>query len=349
MTPTLKGRIGALLAGLVLTAFLMEGAVRIVMPHWRDFYSGRFIQMTAVPGYPAVPVGRPGFDGFFAQNNDDFRVRITINDFGLRNPDPVEEAGGRIWIIGDSMAFGWGVERDEMYSTVIAGLVRSPTYNVASPGTDVCGYQSLLARMPKSPGPRAVIMGLILENDLKVYDCRAEAAINQQVDEPGMGPSSVGEVKVALTQFSALYNFLAVALKQVGAIKDFLVWTGLVNRGHAYRTPPTEDRIKSLADKTANEVSKLRSMLPPGIPFVVLVAPVRFEIKLEDPEYRTLRLTSVAALRRRGIDVIDPYPSFRATGFEDTHFAHDGHWTALGHRIAAEAAAKWLASKLPHG
>ena len=84
-------------------------------------------------------------------------------------------------------------------------------------------------------------------------------------------------------------------------------------------------------------------MLPGGVDFAVLVAPVRFEIKLKDPDYRSLRLKSVAALRGRGIDVIDPFPSFKAAGFESTHFAHDGHWTALGHRIAAQAAAEWLA------
>ena len=349
MKPTLKGRIGALMAGLVLTGILMEGAVRIVMPHWRDFYSGQFIQMTAVPGQVTVPIGRPGFDGYFAQNNGDFRVRIAINNFGLRNSDPVEAAAGRVWIIGDSMAFGWGVERDEMYSTEIGRISGAPTYNVASPGTDVCGYQSLLARMPMSPGPSAVVMGLILENDIQDYDCRAEAAISRQVDESGVDLTSVGGVKGALTQSSALYNFLAVSLKRVVAINDFLIWTGLVNRGHAYRTPPSADKLEVLAGKTAAEVANFNSLLAPAVPFAVLVAPVRFEIKLDDPIYRALRLATVAALRRRGIDVIDPYPEFKAAGFEGTHFAHDGHWTARGHRIAAEAAAKWLVEKLPNG
>lgn len=335
------------MAGMVLTAVLMEGVVRIVMPHWRDFYSGRFVRFTAVPGQVTVPIGRPDFDGYFAHNNGDFRIRIAINGFGLRNPEPVEAAGGRIWIIGDSMAFGWGVERDEMYSTVIGRITGSPTYNVASPGTDVCGYQSLLARMPKTPGPSAVIAGLILENDVQAYECRAEAAKIRQSDEMEVELTSVSDVKSALTRFSALYNFLAVSLKRVPAINDFLTWAGLIERGHARRTLPSKDMLDVLADKTAVEITKLGSMISDGVPFAVLVAPTRFEIRQEDPEYRAFRLKSVAALRRRGIDVIDPFPGFRAAGFDSTHFAHDGHWTALGHRIAAEAAARWLTSRLP--
>ena len=337
------------MAGMVLTAVVLEGVVRVVMPHWRDFYSGRFIQQTAVPGRVTVPIGRPGFDGYFAQNNGDFRIRIAINNFGLRNPEPAEAAAGRVWIIGDSMAFGWGVEQDEMYSTVIGRMTGAPTYNVASPGTDVCGYQSLLARMPKSPGPSAALMGLIVENDVQDYDCRAEAAKTPPHRGWWSELTYLIGVKATLTRASALYNFLAVSLKRVGAINNFLVWAGLVRPGHAYKTPPSQDRLDVLADKTAAEVSTFKSMLPPDVPFAVLVAPVRFEIKLEDPVYRALRLETVAALRRRGIDVIDPYPGFRASGFEDTHFAHDGHWTALGHKIAAEAAARWLKDKLPNG
>jgi len=52
-------------------------------------------------------------------------------------------------------------------------------------------------------------------------------------------------------------------------------------------------------------------------------------------------------LASRGIAVIDPYDRFVAAGFGPTHFAHDGHWSALGHRLAGEAAALWLAPRLP--
>ena len=77
-------------------------------------------------------------------------------------------------MIGDSMTFGWGVEHAEMYSRVLENLLGRPVYNLASPGTDICGYQSMVARMPQSAKPRAVVVGLILENDVREYDCQAE-------------------------------------------------------------------------------------------------------------------------------------------------------------------------------
>ncbi len=349
--PTVKGRLIAVLVGIVLAGVAAEGVLRIAMPHWREFYSGWFIGKAVVPGLGVVYIGKPGFDGYFAQNNGDFRVRITVNDFGLRDPDPVEAAAGRIWIIGDSMSFGWGVERGQMYSSVIGRALDAPTYNVASPGTNVCGYQALIARMPDNVKPRAVVVGLILENDVYPYDCRAEARGKEREAAPGNGDAMINwiAVKHSLSRHLALYNFLAVAVKRVGVIREALTALGVIRKGHAYRRQIADEGFDAAVEKTADELAALRAMLPRGTPFAVLIAPARFEIKDGDASYRRLRRRMTAVLASRGIAVIDPYDRFVAAGFGPTHFAHDGHWSALGHRLAGEAAALWLAPRLPKG
>lgn len=348
--PTLRGRVIAVLVGIVLAGIAAEGVLRIAMPQWREFYSGWFIDKAVVPGRGVVNIGKPGFDGYFAQNNGDFRVRIAINEFGLRNSDPVAAADGRIWIIGDSMAFGWGVERDEMYTSVIGRTLNLPTFNVASPGTGVCGYQALLARMPENVKPRAVIVGLVLENDVHPYDCAAAARRQNREVASGDGVEIVDwiAVKRSLTRYLALYNFLAVALKRVDVLREALTAIGVIREGHAYRRVIADDKIDDAVDKTADELAALRAMLPQGTPFGVLVAPARFEIKDGDAFYRRLRLQTNAALTSRGIAVIDPFDRFVAAGFGPTHFAHDGHWSALGHRLAGEAAALWLEPRPPN-
>lgn len=338
--PTAWGIAVALTIGCVLALFAAEGVLRLVMPHWREFYSGWFIRTVDVPGHGRVTIGRPGFDGYFAQNNGDFRVRIRINRFGLRNPEPVMEAGGRIWFVGDSMTFGWGVTQDEIYSSVAGRIVGALVYNVASPGANVCGYQALLARMPAGSTPRAVILGLILENDVSEYDCRADAARNT-TGRDGEGWRAT-EFKMFLTRNTALYNFFAVSLKRVPFINDALISLGLVAMGHAYSLPLSAETLATAVERTAAEIATLRAMLPAGTPFAVLIAPTRFEIKDRDSSSRRLRLEVSTALARRDIAIIDPLEMFLAAGFSATHFAHDGHWSPLGHVIAGRAAAKWL-------
>ena len=348
--PTLKGRIVATAIGLVLLVAVSEVVLRVSMPNWREFHGGWFMETTKVPAHGVVVVGRAGFDGHFAQNNGDFRVRIRINDFGLRNPDPVSVADGRIWVVGDSMTFGWGVEEDEMYSSVLARLSDQPTYNVASPGADVCGYQALIARMPESLRPRAVVVGLVLENDVAFVDCQKTFRAQEQmgIEAGSDGTPLLPTVKQLLTRHTALYNFFAVALKRVDVVRETLIATGLVAREHAFRPPALGADVAAAADRTAEELAALRTALPAGTPMVVLVVPGRFEVRDGDPLYRSVRQGLVAALDRRGIAVVDPFEAFRAAGFQATHFTHDGHWSPLGHRVAARALADWFAAR-PRG
>jgi hypothetical protein len=345
--PTAKGIVIALVLGCVLTLLAAEGVLRIVIPHWRDFYSGWFMRVIDVPGHGRVTTGRPGFDGYFAQNNGDFRVRIRVNDFGLRNPEPVDKAAGRIWFVGDSMTFGWGVEQDEIYSAVAGRALGVAVYNVASPGANVCGYQALVARMPAATRPRAVVVGLILENDVAQYDCKATVERSTTAKERRGADKTFNAIafKRFLTRNTALYNFFAVALKRVGFLRDALVSVGLIEKGHAYKRRLSDSEFESATEGTAAELDTLRNMLPPATPFAVLIAPTRFEIRDGDPFSRTLRQTMAGALARRGIPAIDPTDAFKAAGFGPSHFAHDGHWSSLGHEIAGRAAAEWLQTR----
>jgi hypothetical protein len=347
---TWKGRLIATIIGLLLLVVISEGVLRVAMPHWRDFYSARFMQMEAVPKFGAIATGRPGFNGYFAQNNGDFRVHIKINKFGLRNPEPVEDANKRIWFIGDSMAFGWGVEQKEMYSTVVKGSLDHPTYNIASPGTNVCGYQALAARMPKTTKPKAVVVGLILENDIKAYDCSSEAKVSlknlQEESKENDRILTWFGMKRILTGSSALYNFTAVALKRVNFIREVLTTIGIIRKVDTYSQRFRADDLAIVAEKTVRELSVLKKMFSPEIPFAVLVAPARFELINDDLFYKRLRVSIVERLQSEKIASIDPYKKFKHAGYERIHFAHDGHWNALGHKLAAEEAAKWLKQNL---
>jgi hypothetical protein len=343
--PTPLGMVTAIAIGCVLLVFAAEGILRIAMPHWQEYYSGRFMRVIHVPGHGLVTTGRPGFDGYFSQNNGDFRVRLQINDFGFRNPDPIGKAEGRIWFVGDSMAFGWGVERNEMYSSVAGALLGVPAYNVASPGTDVCGYQALLAKTLKHARPRAVIVGLILENDVGDYDCRADAQSSiADVVQPGSDTSvtNIMGMKGLLIQKSALYNFFAVSLKRVAFINEALIRIGLIAKEHIYKPANTKTGFDKVTSRTVAELANVKAQLPADTPFAVLIAPARFEIRDGDPAFRKMRREIVRKLTDLGISAIDPVREFLDAGFQPTHFAHDGHWSPLGHRIAAQAAADWL-------
>ena len=340
---TLAGRLVALLIGVLLTVVMAELASRVLFPDWREFNSERFVRTVSVPGHLDVATGRPGFDGYFAQNNGDFRVRVRINAFGLRNAEPVAAAGGRVWIIGDSLTFGWGVEGAEIYSSVVAERAGLGTYNIASPGGALCQYQSLRARMPANLKPAAVVVGLVFEGDVQDYDCPRDvaAAGASRGDEPA--PSlDLMTVKTWFTKRSALYNFTAVAAKRIGGLVALFKALGLVAQEHAYQAYLDGSNQDRILETTVAELNRLRASFEPGTRFAVLFAAARFDVRDGDRLYTDARRGLGRLLNNAGIDVIDPTAALKRAGFSKVFFAHDGHWSAAGHAIAGAAVADWL-------
>ena len=338
-SPTFVGKIAALLLGLVILIGLSEVFLRLTFPTWREFYSGNFIQQINVPGFGNVPIGVPNFDGYFSQNNGNFRVRININEFGLRNQTEVDASHNKLWVVGDSMTFGWGVENHEMYSTLIEKYSGIPTFNVASPGTNVCGYQALVARMPRHLRPKGVVLGLILENDITQYECSATAndvpVDNKKTAAKG-SIVSISDVKRRLTQISAIYNFFAVSLKRVDFIQRLLTSVGIIQDVGNYRDPTRNGSFKAVINKTVSEILNFRRLLPEQAQLIVLISPGRFEVRDGDAGYHELRLGVRRALKQAGIMFVDPFEQFKAAGYQSVHFTHDGHWSPLGHKIAAQ-------------
>lgn len=342
--PTFTGAIAALVIGTIMLLLIGEAAARIFFPRWAEYYSGHFMQLEKRPGHRNFWIGKPGFDGYFAQNNGDFRHAIKINAAGLRNDEPVSAADGRVWMLGDSMTFGWGVERIDTFTAKTQFLSGLKTYNVAGPGNDVCAYQALADRMSDAARPGAVVVGLIVENDVQVYDCREQArqhaAVNNATDESSF--RSLAAVKYALTGYSALYNVVVTSVKRVPWVVEGLTGLGLVARHHQTRNVFDKRELSQRSRTTAKEVARIREFLPPGTKFVVVVVPARFELRDEHALFKKARLGVVGALRDTGVSVIDLYDRFKKAGFTSTHLVHDGHWSPRGHLVAARAISDWL-------
>ncbi len=339
------GNLLTIVFGLVLAVGLAEVAARVMFPRWDEFDSSRFITTAKVPGWPDVAIGRPGFNGWFSQNNGDFRSQFRINSFGLRNDEPETAAAGRLWAVGDSFTFGWGVDRDQIMGAVAAKTLGMNWYDVASPGTDVCGYRTLIARMPAEARPKAVVVGLTIENDVMDYDCmgRKDAPPPAETGGGGLRPPPLIFFKHGLTQVSALYNFVAVAVKRVTSLQTLLIELKLIDAPNQGKRMFAEDRMEAVLASTADEMGRLRDMLPAGTPLVVVVIPARQDLMEDDSFYRRQREDMVRLLGERDIIAIDPMPLFQPHGVGAIHFPHDGHWSALGHRLAGEAVAARLA------
>ena len=115
---TPKGRFVALLLGTFLAAVATESIARWVFPEWapRSARLASFWQYDERLGWKHVP----GAIGRF--NSHGFDIVVQINSQGYRGPerDYVRNGEvGRVLVLGDSMIFGFGVEYEEMFTTIL--------------------------------------------------------------------------------------------------------------------------------------------------------------------------------------------------------------------------------------
>lgn len=118
----------------IVSLLVAEGVARYALPDWAPTESDRrFWHHDPLLGW----AHRPGEAGY--QVHPDFRVRVEINELGMRDgPYPASPAPGkrRILALGDSFTFGHGVERAEIFHELIEA--RHPNREILNAG--VSGY-----------------------------------------------------------------------------------------------------------------------------------------------------------------------------------------------------------------
>ena len=311
-----------LVAGCVALG-LMEGLTRLFFPAFDP--SGRF-EFRYKMG--SLWLGQPGIAQRQIKNTGDYDVAVRINRHGLRDTRDIAEAmAGDLVVVGDSFAWGWGVEAEERFSDRLQVLTGRRTFNLATP-TNIAGYETLLD-YAKSLGARIgqVVVAVCLENDLGVY-----GAADEPADDPTVG------WKEWLAERSAAYLLLTTVAHQTPWLNALAVRAGVIipNLEGISKNDYESETIESSADKL-QELSKRYRLLVLLIPSRALW--VGENRAVEDRVHKGL----VTALVKRGVAVLDLRRLFEKGGAPLAyHFTNDGHWTARGHALAAEAIAKCL-------
>ena len=274
-----------------------------------------------------------GYDDGLASQLD--HVVPALNARGLRDDKDVAKATANdIAVVGDSFAWGWGVQAEERFSDRLQKLTGKRVFNVSTP-TDLAGYGALIAYARKLGGKfGTVVLAICMENDLLDYGAGAGDADRVLVANPG-------GVRGWLERTSAAYLLLTTAVQQTAWLKAPAVWLGVItpNLEGIAQSDFSEAAIDSSARKVADLARNQR--------LLVVIIPSRAlwigdNRAVEDRIHKGF----LAALGRLGIDFVDLRPLLEAGGQPlSYHFANDGHWNARGHELAAELTLAYLAGR----
>lgn len=317
----------------IAALFAAEGVARLVAPAYDP--SGR-VTFTYLPD--GTPIGPANAIRRQTRNTGDYDVVVRFNALGFRDSKSLDTSTtDSIFVLGDSFAFGWGVEEWERFSDLLQVRLGRPVFNIGAGSADLDGYGHLL-HYAESHGARigTLIVSVCMENDLREYG-------PDEPERPTAG--SVSSVKTLLADHSAVYGMIATAIHRSPGLERAVARTGLL-------VPNLEAIAESdaSAESVSSSAERLRHLVA-GRRAIVLIVPSRaLWVGSDDHRLQVARTHErfVSLLRRAGLRVVDVRESFEQQQGRpplSLHFPSDGHWTTEGHRIAAGALATAIAGR----
>lgn len=292
-------------------------------------------------------------------------VAVRTNSEGWRDAEP-QPADSTILGLGDSFAFGWGVEQEESFFSLAEhdlsaqGAVRIIKAGV--PGSATIDQEKLLERLIPRYRPAAVVIALFVGNDftetglggaerLRVTDGLLEL---QPLDDSLPGS---GETWRTLARKSHLLQLLRATQFQMmpaaaGPSRTWDAWMREFAQIHL-RQPSAQAAIA--IEKTFQSLDRIAERCrSEEIGLMVLALPRSFQVN-EGEREEMQRALGVAAedldldrpqrlLRewslRQGVLLADPLQQFRAKQADGVrlYYSPDAHLTPAGHQLAAVAA-----------
>lgn len=299
----------------------MEGLVRTFSPEsnmW-DFH---------------IPLERKGFritgiPNFRMEHKspvNEFQLDLKINALGFREQKKIEDSEQKdLVILGDSYAFGYGVEEDKRFGNILqkSFLDSIKCFNLGIPSCHFLNAKRNLEHAVQAGlTTENMIFAVCMENDLLNYETIQEPTI-----------SVLKSIKSWFHKNSSLYNFVGRKVHDSKRIEHFLNWLGLVDKLE-------ERKILEQIDQNVESSAQLLENLTGDFNTLILIVPSRFLWIGENQEKTNLQHQKfVKELRQRSMKVLDMKPIFESLStqpFDDFYFKIDGHWNEKGHQVVGQ-------------
>lgn len=342
----------ALLFGSLLFVFVVfEILVRIFSPQIFDIHPRGMYTTDQDVGYALTP----DYEGHLQRN--EFSTRISVNEQGLRGNSlgPRRDEVTRVLVLGDSFAFGYGVEEHESFPAYLETCLNSTgagtfeVLNAGVPGYGTVDQLNFLRSRGEALAPDFVILQFLSSNDLdeNLYPATEWADVN---DGWLVYKNESYETALKLPPWKRFELWVKAHIHSAGFISErigYLVLKSSLFPGFemdVWRERFSEEQEK-LFEEALTDIQDHVADLGAGLLFLYVTdqGPV---LARNEPQLRSEALVE-RVLSKRGIDWINTYRLMREHQDKDGfYFPLDGHWNSAGHRFAAEVLCRQVVTSL---
>jgi len=359
LSKKLAGHVAVIIFGIILALGLAEGALRLLPVN-----SG--LNAQAVNEAQPVFRFRPDADYVWSKGPGLSMVnKGHINNEGFINDNDYEQSADLpvMAVIGDSYVEASMIPFPQSIAGRLAGALKEKTrvYSFAASGAPLSQYLAWAEFARKTYRPRSmvfVVVGNDFDESLLAYKQAPGFhyfALKQDGDPTLRRIDYEPETWRIILRRSALARYLILNLHADIMVRDPVnFWRSILSpppsNAFAGNVPLTVSPERGNAAKSAVEAFfrelPARSGLPPER-ILFLVDGFRYPpendeeaIRRKSGFFADMRSFFISVARMRGYSPIDMddlfIPRFRDEG-QRFDFAQDGHWNALGHRLAGEA------------
>ena len=286
-----------------------------------------------------------------------FDLEYQANAHGARDPERAKVASdARVVVLGDSMTEGYGVSRGERFTDLLEQRFSRPFLNFGTSGDfGPTQYHLMYRHLASGFTHDAVLIGLLPANDFRDDDIDFGRRIYADRYRPywtGEAPDfELVYVRESLEAESTLERGDVGPLE---LLRSFSYAFNLIEHVQRARARSEGQSFSSnYYDWNEYELARMLHSLrliaqdAGDRPVVLVMIPVASDVERHRAEGASVPpLTRALRSFAEGtnVRVIDLMPTFDAAEPDPASFSHtcDGHWTAEGHRVAAEGIAQGL-------
>lgn len=264
---------------------------------------------------------------------------IEINSLGFREEEPVSKFGKRIMVVGDSITFGVGVEKEETFVQQIENLTEFEVLNFGIPSFGTEFEVGLIKEFGKELRPDIILLVFTNINDF--YD-NGTKSLEVCSDSPSFG-------------FRFLFvDFVKDGIGKIPLLKKFLVQSGfarvylpndimMLKKGgggfpeEAWSLKNTENLLKEF--KQVSEVLGAVPILvfvPSAVQVNESVLDLFSKTYLEDFNNNRPNIILKGMVERLGLNFVDTTVALRTADNYDLYFYPTGHLTVKGNKVVAK-------------
>ncbi len=322
----------AVAVGLSLGLSVAEAGLRIVAPQeksWLDIYR-------TDPVLPLVSLA-PGVAATVETGESRWHVYTDLRGRRIGQAGPSSAGRPVLLVLGDSFAFGHGVDYEESFPALVAQRLdgRYSVVNTGVPGYGPVQYRQILASLLASGDrPAAVLLSLYLGNDFLdcIWDKHVQVVDGTMVEEGGGFRTWLKRNLHSYRLVSKVYQRLLSWSRPGRDPQEQLFYSEAWSQGDLARA-------RAIFRSELLQIAELCRQA--GVPILAVVIPKETSLTSTapvgegQPDYTLPVAEAAEALQAAGIPYVDLTESLRALGAANAFFARDGHLTRLGNETAS--------------